>query len=253
MFRVLARLGYAVNGLLHVLIGVIALTVAFGSDGGGSADQSGALGQLASNPAGRALLWVIVVGLVALGLWQVVAGFQVRNSDPKKAWGKRVSEFGKAVAYLAVGATALTFALGGSKSSSESSQSASATALSTPGGVFAIVAVGLVVAGIGVFFVVRGITLRFTKDLALPPKPAGTLVVVLGAVGYIAKGIALAVVGVLFVVAAVTFDPSKATGLDGALKALAALPFGTVILTAVGIGLVAYGAYLGARARWGKL
>ena len=251
-FRVLARLGYAVNGLLHVLIGIIAITVAVGS-GGGEADQSGALGQLASNPAGRALLWVIVVGLFALGLWQVVAGFQVRNSDRKKAWGKRASEFGKAVAYLAVGATALTFALGGSKSSSDSSQSGSAQALATPGGVFAVVAVGLVAFGIGVFFIFRGITRRFTKDLALPSGPLGTAVVVLGAIGYVAKGVALAVVGVLFVAAAVTFDPSKATGLDGALKALAALPFGVIILVAVGIGLVAYGAYLGARARWGTL
>ncbi|RFA12225.1 hypothetical protein B7R22_17515 [Subtercola boreus] len=253
VFRVLARLGYAVNGLLHVLIGIIGLTVALGSGGGESADQTGALGQLATNPAGRALLWVIVVGLFALGLWQVVAGFQVSNSDPKKAWGKRASEFGKAVAYFAVGATALTFALGGSKSSSDSSQSASATALATPGGVVAIVVVGLVVAGIGVFFVFRGVTRRFTKDLSLPSGAVGTAVVVVGAVGYIAKGIALAMVGVLFVVAAVTFDPAKATGMDGALKALAALPFGTVILIAVGVGLIAYGAYLAARARWGKL
>jgi hypothetical protein len=272
-FRELARLGYAVNGLLHVLIGIIAITVAVGSgstgstpsgsggggsgggsgSGGGEADQSGALSQLASNPAGTALLWVIVVGLFALGLWQVIAGFQVRQSDPKMAWGKRISEFGKAIAYIAVGVTALTFALGGSKSSSGSSQNASASALATPGGVFAVVAVGLVAFGIGVFFVVRGITRRFTKDLILPGGATGRAVVVVGAIGYVAKGIALAVVGVLFVVAAVTFDPSKATGLDGALKSLAALPFGAIILVAVGIGLIAYGAYLGARARWGKL
>ncbi|RFA23383.1 DUF1206 domain-containing protein [Subtercola boreus] len=251
-FQVLARLGYAVNGLLHVLIGVIALSVVVGG-GGGEADQSGALSQLASNPAGVALLWLIVVGLFALGLWQIVAGFQVRRSDPKKAWGKRVSEFGKALAYLAVGVTALTFALGGSKSSSGSSQGASATALATPGGVFAVVAVGLVVFGIGVFFIVRGISRRFTKDLRMPAGTAGRIVVVLGTVGYIAKGIALAVVGALFVVAAATFDASKATGLDGALKALAALPFGAVILIVIGIGLIAYGAYLGARARWGRL
>ena len=250
--RSLARLGYAVNGLLHVLIGVIAITVAVGS-GGGEADQSGALGQLASNPAGVVLLWVITIGLFALGLWQVIATVRVKKNDAAKTWGKRLSEFSKAVAYVVVGVTALTFALGGSKSSSGSSQSASASVLAAPGGVFALVAVGLVIFGIGIFFVVRGISRRFTQDLVLPGGGIGRTVVVLGAVGYIAKGIALAVVGGLFVVAAVTFDPSKASGLDGALKSLASLPFGAVILLVVGIGLIAYGAYLGARARWGTL
>jgi hypothetical protein len=80
-----------------------------------------------------------------------------------------------------------------------------------------------------------------------------TAVTVLGVVGYVAKGLALVAVGVLFAVAAVTFDPSKAKGLDGALKALAHLPFGTVILVAVGIGVIAYGVYLGARARLARL
>jgi hypothetical protein len=34
---------------------------------------------------------------------------------------------------------------------------------------------------------------------------------------------------------------------------LAHLPFGTVILVAVGIGVIAYGVYLGARARLARL
>ncbi|MET4783726.1 DUF1206 domain-containing protein [Glaciihabitans sp. UYNi722] len=250
--KMLARLGYAVNGLLHVLIGVIAISVAVGA-GGAEADQSGALSQLASNPAGIALLWVIVVGLFALGLWQIVSGFLVRESDAKKRWGKRLSEFGKAVAYLAIGVTALIFALGGSKSSAGSSKSASAQLIVAPGGVFVLVVVGLAIFGIGVFFVVRGATKKFEKDLTLPSGSTARVVVVLGVVGYVAKGIALAVVGILFVVAAFTLDPSQASGMDGALKSLASLPFGVVILIAVGVGLIAYGLYLGARARWGRL
>ncbi|MCU1475479.1 MAG: hypothetical protein JWQ64_172 [Subtercola sp.] len=261
--RILARLGYAVNGLLHVLIGIIAISIAAssgggasasaGSSGGTEADQSGALSQLASNPAGIVLLWVVVVGLFALGLWQIVQGFLVRQSDAKKRWGKRASEFGKAVAYLVIGVTALTFALGGSKSSSSSSQSASAQLIATPGGAILLVVIGLVVFGIGVFFVVRGATKKFTKDLSVPSGATGRAVIGLGVGGYIAKGVALAVVGVLFVVAAFTLDPSKASGMDGALMALAALPFGVVILIVVGAGLIAYGLYLGARARWGDL
>ena len=43
--EMVARIGYAVNGVLHIIIGVIALALAFGSRGT-SADQSGALGSM---------------------------------------------------------------------------------------------------------------------------------------------------------------------------------------------------------------
>ncbi|MFD1214809.1 DUF1206 domain-containing protein, partial [Arthrobacter sp. GCM10027362] len=44
-FEIMARCGWAANGLLHLLIGVIALRLAFGRSG--EADQSGAAAQLA--------------------------------------------------------------------------------------------------------------------------------------------------------------------------------------------------------------
>ena len=62
--QALARLGFAVNGLLHILIAAIAISVAVGASAG-TADQSGALGQLAGNPGGVFILWTIVVGLFA--------------------------------------------------------------------------------------------------------------------------------------------------------------------------------------------
>ncbi|WP_066042076.1 DUF1206 domain-containing protein [Herbiconiux solani] len=256
VFQVLARSGFAVNGLLHILIGGIAIGVALSGAGGGSggeADQSGALRQVSSTPGGLFVLWVAVIGLFALGLWQIVQVRLVDDPDAKKKWGRRASEAGKAVVYIALGVTALTFALGGSSNSSDSSQTLSARLLETPGGVFLLVAIGLAVVGGGIGFVVIGIRRTFRKQIHVPAGQAGRAVVVLGTVGYIAKGIALFVVGVLFVVAAFTYDPEKASGLDGALKALVGLPFGVAVLVAVGIGLIAYGVYLGVRARLAKL
>lgn len=252
-FRLLARVGYAVLGLLHLIIGAIAVSVAVGA-GGGEADQSGALEQVARVPFGVVVLWIIVLGLVALGVWQLVEGFVAQNeTDSKKKWGHRVKAFGTAIAYLAIAATALVYALGGRSSSSESTESFSATLLATPGGVVLLVAVGLVVAGVGVAFVVRGIRRDFEEQLSLPAGAVGNGVRALGVVGYIAKGVAIAVVGVLFVVAAVTADPEAAGGLDAALKSLAELPFGQVILWLVGAGLVIYGVYCFARAKYARL
>jgi hypothetical protein len=251
-FQILARVGYVVLGLVHLIIGAIAISVAVGA-GGGEADQGGAMEQISRVPFGTVVLWVIVLGLAALAVWQIAEAFLERDPDTKKKWGRRVKEVGTALAYFAIVATALVYALGGTSDSSQSTQSFSATLLSSPGGVVLLVLVGLIILGVGVAFVVRGIRKDFEKHLSLPAGRAGDAVRVLGMVGYIAKGVAVAVVGVLFVVAAFTHDPEKAGGLDAALKSLAALPFGQVILWLVGAGLVVYGVYCFARARYARL
>ncbi|WP_130177370.1 DUF1206 domain-containing protein [Cryobacterium sp. SO1] len=250
--KTLAKVGYAVNGLLHALIGAIAISLAVGA-GGESADQSGALGQLAQSPGGIFVIWAIVVGLTALGLWQLLQAFLVPGTDPKKVWGHRLKELGKGVAYLFVAGTALTVALTGSADSSGSTASASATVLALPGGPVLLMAAGIAVLAIGGYFVYKGAARRFTEDLAVPAGTLGTVTVGLGVAGYIAKGIAVGVVGILLIVAGFTVDPSQSTGLDGALRSLAALPFGVAILVLVGLGLIAYGVYCFFRARFARL
>lgn len=250
-FRALARVGYVVLGLVHLIIGAIAVSIAVG--GGGEADQGGAMEQISRVPFGALVLWIVVLGLVALGAWQITEAFQERDPDSKKKWARRAKYVGTALAYFAIGATALVSALGGSSDSSDSTTSFSATLLSTPGGVALLMLTGLIVAAVGVAFIVRGIRRAFEKHLALPGGKLGDGVRILGVVGYVAKGVAVTTVGALFVIAAVTADPEKAGGLDAALKSLAGLPFGQVILWLVGAGLTAYGIYCFARARYARL
>lgn len=252
LFRTLARIGYVVLGIVHIVIGAIAISVAQGA--GGEADQGGAMQQVASWPFGGVLLWVIALGLFALGIWQVAEAFLVREADDKKKWGYRIKYVGTAIAYIAIGATALIYALGGSSDSDQSTEMFSAQLLATPGGVVLLVLIGLIVLGVGIAFVYRGAKRKFEKHLDLPgSETARKGIVTFGTVGYIAKGIAVAIVGVLFVVAAVTADPDAAGGLDSALKTLAELPFGTVILWLVGAGLIIYGIFCFARARYARM
>jgi len=246
-FRAAARGGFAVNGLLHILIGGIALGVAFGG-GGGNADQGGALQTLAGNPLGAAVLWIVVIGLWALGIFQLITAFLAGND-----WKDKLKEGGKGIAYLAVGFTAFTFARGGSTDSAQQTESLSATLLKTPGGVILLVVLGLVVAAIGVYFIIKGAKKKFLDDITLPPGSVGSATTKLGMAGYIAKGIAIVVVGLLFLAAAFTSDATKASGLDGALKSLVELPFGVIVLAAVAIGLIAFGVYSFVRARYAKL
>ena len=240
-----ARAGYATSGLLHLLIGWITLQVAFGGSGK-NADQSGALASLAGNAAGKAALWVGVIGFAGLALWQVADAVVGHPGDDKDAWGGRAKAAGKGVVYLALAWSAFNFARG--KSSNSRSQSVDFTAklLDKPGGRILVVVIGLVIIGVGAYHVYKGATKKFCEDLVGDPGP---VVEKLGIVGYIAKGVALAIVGLLFCVAGFQHQASKASGLDGALTTLRQQPAGSVLLTAVALGLAAYGLYSFARAR----
>ncbi|EAR25299.1 hypothetical protein A20C1_01886 [marine actinobacterium PHSC20C1] len=250
--RGLARLGFAVNGLLHILIGLLAIGIAV--DGGNEkADQSGAFSQLASSPGGVFLLWTVVIGMFALGLWLLISGFLMSGGDSKRKWARRGAEVAKGLTYLALGATAVPFALGSSTSSSSSTSSLSAKLMSSPGGVFVLILVGVIVIGVGVYFVRKGVAKKFTQDISLPGDPMRKFVLALGVAGYVSKGIAIGIVGILVIAAGITNDPSKSTGLDGALTKLTALPFGAIILVVIAIGLIAYGLYCFVRAWFARL
>ncbi|WP_022884170.1 DUF1206 domain-containing protein [Glaciibacter superstes] len=250
--RALARGGVAVVGLLHIIIGAIAISVATGA-GGGEADQSGALHQLAKTPGGTIVLWSVVIGMLALIVWQLLEVFLMPITDEKRKWAKRVVEFGKAVAYVIIGFTAFTFARGSYASSEDATQAASALLLSAPGGVILLAVIGVVVIITGGSFVFRGISTNFTSDIRVPPSPYGAVVVTLGVIGYVAKGLIIGVAGAMVVYAAFTTDSDKAAGLDGAIKSIAGLPFGNVILFATGVGLIAYGVFFLVRARLVRL
>lgn len=240
----LARVGFVVSGLLHVVLGWTAGRIGWG--GGGQADQSGALATLADNPAGTALMWVIVVGLAALVLWQLTVA--VAPSVGEGGLLDRGKALAKAVVYAALGVTALQFATGSGSSSSseESSRGVTATLMQQPAGRWLVGAVGLGVVVVGGYHVYKGVTQRFLRDLEEDP---GRIARALGMIGYPAKGAVLALVGVFFVVAAVQHQSQEASGLDGALKSLREQPFGPYLLTAVALGLVAFGVYCFARAR----
>lgn len=244
----LARLGFAASGLIHLLIGWIAAQVALG--GGGEADQSGALQTLRDAPAGPFLLWACVVGFAALALVQALEALVQTGEETTD----RLKAAGKAVLYAALGATTLTFALGGSSDSGQTSTDLTARLMEAPLGRVLVGIVGLGVIGAGAYHVYKGVARKFLEDLRAPAGGAlGRGVEISGMVGYVAKGVALAIVGGLFALAAVRADPEQSTGLDGALKLLAEQPLGTVLLLAVALGLVLYGVYSFARARYADL
>ncbi len=259
-----ARSGFVVSGILHVVIGVIAARIGLGS-ASGEASSAGALGSIAQNPLGQVALWVAVVALVALAAWYLFTAYEdgrdgaagglasARGNadDTARDAFSALKNAGKGIVYLVIAGTAFTFATGGSSSENEKTDDITAAVMGFPGGRWLIGAVGVAVVAVGVYHVVSGVSGKFLESLRnLPQPPGGRAVRVLGHVGYVAKGVALGAVGVLFVIAAVQSDPQDAGGLDQGLRTLGEQPFGAVILVAVGAGFVAFGLFAIVRARY---
>ena len=85
-----ARVGLVAYGITYLLIAWLALQVAFG-DSGERMDQNGAFQTIGSEPFGQALLWVLVVGFVAVALWRLeqaifaTGGVQDQSEQIKKS------------------------------------------------------------------------------------------------------------------------------------------------------------------------
>lgn len=233
-----ARAGYAVNGVLHLLIAWLGLQVAFGR--AAKADPSGAMTLVATTPLGMVVLIAIVAAFVLLAVWQV--GECIRGGETRD----RVKAAAKAVVYLFLAWGAVSILLGSAKSGQTQAKDATTTLMDLPFGQGLVVVAGLGVAAIGGYHIYKGWTERFRSDLASTPS---RMTVIAGKLGYIARGIALIFVGLGVLTAGVTHQASKSKGLDGALHQMVTLPLGQVLVTVVAAGFACFGVYLFSRAR----
>lgn len=253
LFVIAARTGFVVSGLLHFLVGAIAIQLAFGKTQ--HADQSGAMTQLARQPGGLFLLWIGVAACAMLALWQASeAAFGYRQLKSKAKLGKKLSAVGQGIVFLVLAVAFASFALGSRKSSGQSTSDSTAQIMKAPLGSLLLIIIGAVIAVVGIVFVIRGISTSFKKKLSLPPSgTVRSIIMVFGIVGYIAKGIALFLVGLLFIIATIQARPQESTGLDGALRAVREQPYGVYLLTLIGAGLIFYGLYQIAKARYVRM
>src|SRR6476469_1013699 len=245
------RIGLITYGVVHLLVGWLALQLAFGEKED-QTSNSGALHYLSQQPLGGFLVWVIAFGLLFLVVWRVL-GFAFgypEESDEKKRWRKRATTLGKAAIYGAISFSAFKTATGngGGKGGSDSM---TAKVMNWPGGQLLVGAAGLAIIGYGISLIVRGWTEKFRENLDAQGQSGqdGSAYVTIGKVGYIAKGVSIALVGGLFTYAAITHEAKKSGGLDQALQKVLEFPFGQVLLAAIAVGIAAYGIFCFARAK----
>lgn len=254
VFERFARAGFVVSGIVHLIIGYIAIRIALGG-AGGTADQSGAMTELAAKPGGILALWVGVVAFGLMALWRLAEAALGSSSKPDADSKKsevidRIKAFSLAVVYFALAVSAFGFARGRGKSSSDESAGLTGRLMQTTAGTIALVVGGLIIIAIGGYHIYKGARQTFLDDLE---GTTSDLVRRLGTIGYIAKGLAIAAIGLLVILAVSQSEPNKAAGLDGAFKILRAQPYGVALLVVAGLGIITYGLYSFAMARYAKM
>lgn len=242
---VVARVGLACRGLLYLLVGVLALEVAFG--GHAQADSGGALRTVAAQPLGGVLIAVLAAGLAGLTLWKLLLVVYGREAK------ERVLDAGRAIVYAALCAGSVSVLTGGGSSNSDAeSKTVTAQAMHLPGGQVLVGLVGGVLVIAGIVIGVQAFRRTFEEGLDTVRMPGRTrhLIQILGITGQTARGLVVAAAGVFVLVAAVTFDPDKAQGLDGTLKSFRDTPAGPYLLGVVALGVCVFAIFCFFETRW---
>ncbi|WP_190035703.1 DUF1206 domain-containing protein [Streptomyces fructofermentans] len=251
-----ARAGLTARGVIYVLVGLLALQIAFG-DGGEQADQGGALQEVAEQPFGAVLLWILGAGLVGMALWRLSEVVFGAAGPDGGTWKKRGASAVRAVFYGFVAYSALSFAAGagGSGSSDGRSRDVTAKALEMPGGQWIVGIGGAAVAVAGLVIGVQAARRKFHKHLRLAEmsRRMRRTVDFTGVAGGVARGLVFAAAGAFAVRAAVDFEPDKAKGMDDTLRSFTETPAGPWLLVAVAVGLVLFGVFSFGMARWRKV
>ena len=203
--------------------------------------------QLAQQPFGRVLVWVVSIGMFLLVIWQLLeAAFGHRDEEGKKRAFKRLSSAGKAILYAVVGVSGVKVAMGARpRRRAEQRGHLHRDPDGRPGRQLLVGLVALAIIGYGVYQIYRAYTEKFIEKLDGEGRSGdtGRAYKIFGKVGYTARGIAICIIGGLFGYAAITHDAKKSGGLDQALFEVLDKPFGPVLLGLLGVGLACYGLF----------
>ncbi len=245
-----ARLGFVARGIAYIVIGVIAIMVALGI-ARHSPDSAGAIEAIATKPFGYLLLWILVIGFLALAVWRFVQAAVKRLNLTE---GHRVRAFFYGVAYAILFFSTLMFVVHGREptGSDAAARDYTAQVLSLDGGQVIVAFAGIVLVVIGIVMAVRGFRAEFTRHLRMGWMSDSTqdAVVRLGQAGYVARGVVVVGIGIAALDAAITYNAARAEGIDGVLRSFAQTDFGPWLLILVALGLIAFGILSFFEAKW---
>ena len=256
-FVALGRAGLAARGAVYVVVGALAAMAAFGIGGGKVVDQREAVRTIGSSQFGDIALWIGGIGLASYALWRFaqVAMLGGGNDASSSKPGKRAVAFISGVAYTGLAASAVTQALGSSRSGGGGGNSGAAWLMSQPFGRWLVAAVGIAILAAAAFQFWRAFTESFARKLSAHELSADEerWSRRAGRMGYSARGVAFALIGWFFLRAGMHSDASEAGGLALALRTVRSQTYGDILLAVVATGLALFGVYSLIEARYRRI
>lgn len=234
----LTRVGFAARGLLYIVIAFLVIGA------GRAEDPSGAL-QYLSQGGGRLLLIVMAAGLIAYGMWRLAdAAFNIeRHEQGKKGAIERVGAAVSGLVHLLLAWQAIRL-IRGVASAGDAQQQGAQTALAWPGGPALLLAAGAVIAGVGVYQLVKAARATFLQHLE-PRVASQPWALWTGRAGYAARGLVFLISGWFLVRAGLDENAQEAGGMADALAWLSS-PLDFI----VAIGLAGFGLFSLIEARY---
>jgi hypothetical protein len=249
------RAGWFAKGVVYVVAGFLALSVAAKASGwadsaSSTGDQEvspiGAIETVAGSSGGTLLLWLLAIGMLLYAAWQVVSAL-LPGGTGVEAMGHRVGCITSAVMYVAFAISTIALSLHDTDSPDGNKKvtGISASFMSHGFGRAVIGLVGVIVIAVGVYRISKGLKMDVEDELDMSGVPSvrRTWTERLGAVGEVGRGVGFSLVGFFLLRSAMTYDANQATGLDGALRRLAVESWGVLVVVVVGIGFVAFGVF----------
>jgi hypothetical protein len=252
-----ARLGYVAKGIVYITIGLLAAGSALGRSGGKSAGSQEALLTLVDKPFGKALLFLVAIGLFCYAIWRIIDAVTDASGEGSdgKAIAKRISVALRAIVYGALGGEALRLATGSGGGSGKGSQHWVSKLMDAPFGKTLVVVAGAGVIGYGLYQISRAWQAKLSRqlDLGRMTPEAQRPVIALSRAGIGARGVVFLVIGFFIIQAGLHRNPGEVRDVGGALGSLHQGPFGMIVLLIVGLGLAAYGIYQFVNARYRRI
>jgi len=245
------RIGYAAEGIVYGVLGLLALMTAFGESGGRLTGSQGAIQEIGSQPFGQVLLWATALGMLCYAIWN---GMRAALDPERKGMLKRVY-YGVSSGWhvmLAIYAAQLAM---GSSSSGGGGKTWVAKLLNTDAGPILVAIIGLIAIAFGLNQIYVAAKGKVGQQYASAPMSSHTreLSRKVARIGVFARGLVFPVIGASLIGAAMSGNSSQASSFGEALGKFASGPFGTFMLAFVAAGLVAYGVHLFFIARYGYL
>jgi hypothetical protein len=250
----LARLGFAVKGILYLLLGGLALRFAT-SGGGALTDPHGAVVALLQRPYGRPLVAFLAAGLAFYAAWRFLEAFADANNkgtDRDGLTSRAVYALsGSVYGLLAYDAARLALASGGA-----GGVELPATMTGSPlaRGMAMFIAVGLFAYGASQLWAAFSTSLSDQLSHGQVEHDAGRWPVRVSRVGIAGRAVVLMLMAVVLLRrATISASAAARTDTGDSLRLIAALPTGDWLLAGVAAGLIAYGVFNLVMARYRRI